>query len=76
MEQFQTRLRLGAALMVVGFVAELIMLSGLVIDARPPAWLWGFILLIGVGAVIVVSAFLATARDRTRRTRRSLAGDE
>ena len=72
MEQFRTRIRLGAALMGVGLLAELVMLSGLVIEQRPPAWFWGLLLLIGVGALVLASAFVGAARDRTRRTRQSL----
>lgn len=66
----------GTALMAVGFAAELVMLSGLVIAERPPAWFWGMLLWIGVGAVVFVSAFVAAARNRRDRTRTLLEPDE
>lgn len=72
-ERFRSRLILGAALMGVGFLAELVMLSGLVIEQRPPAWFWGLLLWIGVGSVVVVSAFVSAARDRRERTLRALS---
>lgn len=69
MERFRTRLRFGAALMAVGFIAEVVMLVGMAVDRRPPIWVWGLLLLIGVGAAVVASAFVAAARERSRRTR-------
>lgn len=72
MERFRTRLLVGTGLMAVGFVAELVMLAGVVLPERPPVWFWGLMLLIGVGAAVVVSAFVASARDRRERTARAL----
>jgi len=69
MERYRTRLRIGAALMAVGFIAEVVMLVGMAVDRRPPVWVWGLLLLIGVGAAVVASAFIAAARERSRRTR-------
>jgi len=63
----------GGALMALGFLAELVMLSGIVIDDRPPEWFWGMILWIGVGGVVFISAFVAAGRDRRDRTRALLA---
>ncbi len=54
--------------MGVGFLAEVVMLSGLFTSARPPAWFWGLLLLIGVGGAVVVSAFRAAGRQRTQLT--------
>lgn len=62
--------------MLVGFLAELIMLGGLLTEARPPQWFWGFLLWIAAGAVLVVSAFVGAARDRTQRTVRALLEPE
>lgn len=59
----------GTALMGLGFLAVVGMLSGLFVDERPPSWIWGMLLWIGVGAGIFVSAFVASARDRRDRTR-------
>lgn len=59
----------GTALMGLGFVAVLLMLSGLVVSERPPSWMWAMLLWIGAGAGVVVSAFTAAARDRRDRTR-------
>ena len=75
MEQYRNRLRIGAALMGTGFLAEVVMLVGMAVDRRPPIWVWGLLLLIGVGAAVVASAFVAAARERTRRTR-AAAGAE
>lgn len=58
----------GTALMALGFLAVLGMLSGFVITERPPSWVWGMLLWIGVGAGVFVSAFVAAARDRSVRT--------
>ena len=69
MERYRNRLTIGAGLMAVGFLAEVVMLVGMTVDRRPPVWVWGLLLLIGLGAAIVASAFVATARERTRRTR-------
>jgi cytochrome c-type biogenesis protein CcmH/NrfF len=59
----------GTALMGLGFVGALLMLSGLVVAERPPSWIWGMLLWIGAGAAVLVSAFFAAARDRRDRTR-------
>ena len=59
----------GTALMGLGFVAVIAMLTGLFVDERPPSWIWGMLLWIGVGAGVFVSAFVAAARDRRDRTR-------
>lgn len=75
MEQYRKRLLLGALLMAVGFVAELVMLSGLFTVDRPPLWFWSLILLIGVGGVVIISAFRAAGRDRRDRTVALLPGD-
>lgn len=74
MEKYQSRLRIGAALMAIGFVAELVMLTGLVFPEREPSWFWGLFLLIGVGSAVVVSAFTAAAKDRRIRTTAALGG--
>lgn len=66
----------GTALMGLGFISVLAMLSGFVVSERPPSWVWGMLLWIGVGAAVFVSAFVAAARDRTTRTReQSSQGD-
>ena len=72
METVRTRLIVGGALMLLGFAAVLVMLSGLIIDERPPSWLWGMVLWIGAGSAIVISAFVAVARDRRERTAAAL----
>ena len=64
----------GTVLMAVGFAAELVMLSGLVLTQRPPAWFWSLLLLIGVGGGVIVSAFRAAGRDRRDGTRALLEG--
>lgn len=69
MEQYRIRLILGTAMMALGFAAEAAMLSGLIVSERPPSWFWGMILWIGAGAVTLISAFFAAARDRRRKTR-------
>lgn len=69
MEQYRTRMIVGTALMGLGLAAELIMLSGRMLDERPPAWIWGMILWIGVGGAVLISAFVAAGRDRRERTR-------
>lgn len=66
----------GTALMCLGFVAVVIMLSGLVVSERPPSWMWAMLLWIGAGACILVSGFLAAARDRRERTRTLLESDQ
>lgn len=68
MERYRNRLLIGTLLMGIGFLAELVMLSGLLIPQRPPTWFWGLLLLIGVGGVVVASAFVSAASDRRRRT--------
>ena len=68
MNRYRRRVRFGATLMAAGFIAELVMLTGLVTDSRPPAWFWSLLLLIGLGGAVLVSAFLAAARDRRVRT--------
>ncbi len=72
MERFRTRLVTGAVLMVVGFVAELVMLTGIVLPERPPVWFWSLILCIGIGGATIVSAFRAAGRDRAHRTAQAL----
>ncbi len=76
MERYRKRLIVGAALMTVGFVAELVMLSGLFTADRPPVWVWSLVLLIGVGGVVLISAFRAAGRDRRDRTVALLAGGD
>ncbi len=76
MEQHRKRLVLGAMLMAVGFIAELVMLSGLFTADRPPVWFWSLILLIGLGGVVIISAFRAAGRDRRDRTVALLSGDD
>lgn len=68
MERYRRRLIVGAALMAVGFLTVLVALSELVTDRRLPAWTWGLFLLVGIGAVVVVSAFRAAAKDRRKAT--------
>ena len=68
MSRPESRIRLGVALMAVGFIAEIVMLSGLVTDARPPAWTWFLLLLVGVGFAVIVSTFRTSARVRRDRT--------
>lgn len=75
MERYRKRLITGAVLMAVGFSAELVMLAGLFTADRPPVWFWSLILLIGVGGVVIVSAFRAAGRDRRDRTVALLSGD-
>ncbi len=75
MERYRNRLFVGSALMAIGFLAEVVMLAGLVSADRPPQWFWGLILLIGVGAVVIVSAFRAAGRDRRDRTVALLSPD-
>ena len=72
MERYRNRLVVGAALMVVGFLAELVMLAGIVLPERPPVWFWSLILCIGIGGAIIVSAFRAAGRDRSHRTAQAL----
>lgn len=67
---------MGTTLMGLGFVAVLVMLSGLMFSERPPSWIWGMLLWIGAGAGVFVSAFLAAARDRRDRTRTLLEPDQ
>ena len=76
MERYRGRLVLGTALMAVGFAAELVMLSGLVLPQRPPAWFWSLLLLIGVGGCVIISAFVASGRDRREGTKALLEGDD
>lgn len=64
MERYRSRLIVGAALMAVGFLTVLVALSELITERQLPAWTWGLFLLVGVGAVVVISAFRAAARDR------------
>ena len=68
MSSTESRIRLGVVLMAVGFVAELVMLSGLVTEARPPAWTWFLLLLVGIGFAIIASTFRTSAKSRRRRT--------
>ena len=75
MEQYRKRLVFGALLMAIGFFAELVMLAGLFTTDRPPLWFWSLILLIGVGGVVIISAFRAAGRDRRDRTVALLSGD-
>ncbi|MHB0927917.1 MAG: hypothetical protein ACYC3W_03205 [Candidatus Nanopelagicales bacterium] len=75
MERYTNRLYIGTALMAVGFLAEVVMLSGLVTADRPPQWFWGLMLLVGVGAAVIVSAFRAAGRDRRDRTVALLSPD-
>lgn len=56
--------------MTIGFLTVLVVLSELVTGGRLPAWSWGLFLLIGVGATVVTSAFVAAGRDRRRATER------
>lgn len=70
MERFRRRLLFGAALMVIGFVTVLAVLSELVTGGHLPPWTWGMFLLIGVGATVVVSAFVGAGRDRRAATER------
>lgn len=70
MERFHRRLLVGTSLMVVGFLTVLLMLTGLVSDLRTPSWAWGLFMLVGVGAAVVLSAFVGAGRDRRRRTER------
>lgn len=58
--------------MAVGFAAELVMLTGIVLPERPPVWFWSLILCIGIGGVTIVSAFRAAGRDRAHRTAQAL----
>ena len=74
MERFRTRLIVGGVLMAVGFVAEVVMLAGIVLPERPPVWFWSLLLCIGIGGAVIMSAFRAAARDRARRT--ALAANE
>jgi uncharacterized membrane protein YfcA len=69
MERYRTRMIVGTALMALGFISVLGMLSGFIVSERPPSWVWGMLLWIGVGAGVFVSAFVAAARDRSSRTR-------
>ena len=69
MEQYRIRLIVGAAMMGLGFAAQAVMLSGLVLSERPPAWFWGMILWLGAGTTAIFSAFVAAARDRRQRSR-------
>jgi amino acid transporter len=68
MEQFHGRLVVGAALMGIGFLTVLLVMAELVTGGHLPAWSWGLFLLIGVGAAVVVSAFVGAGRDRRRAT--------
>lgn len=69
MEQYRTRMIVGTALMGLGFIAVIVMLSGLAVAQRPPSWIWAMLLWVGVGASVLVSGFVAAARDRRDRTR-------
>ena len=66
MERYRRRLFIGAALMAVGFLTVLVVLSELVTGQHLPAWSWGLFLLIGVGAAVIASAFVSAAQDRRR----------
>ena len=68
MERYRKRLIVGAGLMIVGFLTVLVVMSELLTGGHLPAWTWGLFLLIGVGAAVLVSAFVAAGRDRRRAT--------
>lgn len=59
--------------MTIGFLTVVVVLSELVTGGHLPAWSWGLFLLVGVGAVLIASAFVAAGRDRRRATE-GLAG--
>ncbi len=69
MEQYRIRLIVGAAMMGLGFAAQAVMLSGIVLSQRPPGWFWAMILWLGAGASSIFSAFVAAAGDRRKRSR-------
>lgn len=68
MERYGRRLLAGAALMSIGFITVIVVISGLVTGERLPAWSWALFLLIGLGAAVIVSAFVGAGRDRRRGT--------
>lgn len=68
MERYRKRLIVGAGLMVIGFLTVVVVISELITGGRLPAWSWGLFLLVGVGALVVMSAFVAAARDRRQAT--------